>query len=110
MCNISSPAPGQHLNDSSIDLRYGLEHFGLRVDDIEVVIAKMKQAGVPILQDIKKTTSGNRIAFVHGPDNVMIELSQYHAGFKSQDYYVDGVLLIWFGVLIPPESTKDIAV
>jgi catechol 2,3-dioxygenase-like lactoylglutathione lyase family enzyme len=83
ICNISSPAPGQHLNDSSIDLRYGLEHFGLRVDDIEVVIAKMKQAGVPILQDIKKTTSGNRIAFVHGPDNVMIELSQYHAGFKS---------------------------
>jgi len=83
ICNISSPAPDQKLLEGSIDLHYGLEHFGLRVDDIQATIAVLKQANVPILQDIKTTTSGNQVAFVHGPDNVIIELSQYHALFKS---------------------------
>jgi catechol 2,3-dioxygenase-like lactoylglutathione lyase family enzyme len=57
--------------------RRGLEHFGLRTDDIKGAVADLKAKGVKILDDIRVfAPSGSTIAFVEAPDNVQIELVQ----------------------------------
>ena len=55
---------------------YGLEHFGLRTDDITAAVAELRASGVEIVQDVTELgRSGNlKIAFVRGPENVKIEL------------------------------------
>jgi len=54
----------------------GLEHFGLRTDDIKAAVAELRANGVEIIQDVTELgRSGNlKIAFVRGPENVKIEL------------------------------------
>lgn len=57
--------------------RHGLEHFGLRTDDIEAAVADLKAKGVRFIEDIKVSpATGSKIAFLMAPDNVMIELVQ----------------------------------
>ena len=54
----------------------GLEHFGLRTDDITAAVAELSANGVEIVQDVTELgRSGKlKIAFVRGPENVKIEL------------------------------------
>jgi catechol 2,3-dioxygenase-like lactoylglutathione lyase family enzyme len=58
--------------------RLGLEHWGLGTDDIEAAVADLKANGATILEGIKSATppSTAKVAFVMGPDNVMIEVVQ----------------------------------
>ena len=46
----------------------GLEHFGLYTDDMETAVADLKANGVGV------EVRNPYIAFVHGPDDVRIEL------------------------------------
>jgi catechol 2,3-dioxygenase-like lactoylglutathione lyase family enzyme len=52
----------------------GLEHIGLAVDNIEIAMAELKARGVPVVADIIEMRPGLRISFIHGPDQVLIEL------------------------------------
>ncbi len=54
----------------------GLEHFGLRTDDITAAVAELRGNGVEIVQDVTELGRGGniKIAFVRGPENVLIEL------------------------------------
>ena len=54
----------------------GLEHFGLRTDDITAAVAELRANGVEIVQDVTELGRGGniKIAFVRGPENVLIEL------------------------------------
>ncbi len=56
----------------------GLEHFGLRTDDITAAVAELRANGVEIIQDVTELgRSGKlKIAFLRGPENVLIELVQ----------------------------------
>jgi catechol 2,3-dioxygenase-like lactoylglutathione lyase family enzyme len=57
--------------------RRGLEHFGLRTDDIQGAVADLKAKGVKILDEIHVVpSSGSTVAFLAAPDNVEIELVQ----------------------------------
>jgi len=54
----------------------GLDHLGLRVDDVDAAVAELKERGATILKGPVTIRPGVRIAFVQGPDNVRIELLQ----------------------------------
>ena len=52
----------------------GLDHLGLRVDDIDAATAELKRRGATFIVEPKTIRPGVRIAFVQGPDDVRIEL------------------------------------
>jgi catechol 2,3-dioxygenase-like lactoylglutathione lyase family enzyme len=56
------------------DPHLGLDHFGLRVDNLEVAAAELKQKGVTFTAEPRTIRPGTRIAFVQCPDNVRVEL------------------------------------
>jgi len=52
----------------------GLDHLGLRVDDLDTATAELKRRGAQVLVEPKTIRPGVRIAFIQGPDHVRIEL------------------------------------
>lgn len=54
----------------------GLDHLGLRVDDVDAATAELKRRGAHVLVEPKTIRPGVRIAFIRGPDDVRIELLQ----------------------------------
>ena len=74
---IRSPRDvSQSVNDTP-KKRRGLEHFGLRVDDINAAVAYIKSKGIKFLEEPRiSLPSGNTVAFLMAPDDVMIELVQ----------------------------------
>ena len=52
----------------------GLDHMELRVRDIDAVVAELKAKGAEFTVEPKTIRSGVRIAFVRGPQDVLIEL------------------------------------
>ena len=69
------PRAAQSKEDSPRERR-GLEHLGLCTDDIHGTCAALKEKGFKILDEPYVGISGNTIAFVEGPDHVIIELKQ----------------------------------
>ncbi|BCM84129.1 VOC family protein [Methylobacterium indicum] len=54
----------------------GIEHIGLRVEDIEATVADLAGRGIPLVSGITDVRPGLRIAFFEGPDGVRIEVLQ----------------------------------
>ena len=52
----------------------GLDHMGLRVRDIDRVCEELKAKGAEFTVEPKTIRPGVRIAFLRGPQNVLIEL------------------------------------
>lgn len=52
----------------------GLEHFGLKTDDIETAVADLRAKGVKIRDEVRAIRPGVKIAFIWAPENVLIEL------------------------------------
>ena len=75
--NISSPPAGSSDERAVAELnRLGLEHFGFSTDDIEADIAKFEKAGVRIVMAVTEVIAGMKLAYIEGPDDVLIELVQ----------------------------------
>ena len=56
------------------DPHMGLEHFGLKTDNLERDAKALKARGVEFLQDVTQNRPGVKIAFIRAPDNVRIEI------------------------------------
>ena len=52
----------------------GLDHFGLRVDNMEEAVTELKRRGAEFAVEPRTIRPGVRIAFVRAPDDVRIEL------------------------------------
>ena len=52
----------------------GLDHFGLRVENMDEAVAELKRRGADFMMEPRAIRPGVRIAFVRAPDNVRIEL------------------------------------
>ncbi len=52
----------------------GLDHFGLRVDDLDEAAADLKRRGAEFVVEPYTLRPGVKIAFVRAPDDVRIEL------------------------------------
>jgi lactoylglutathione lyase len=63
--DIAAAPPDPHL---------GLDHFGLRVDDLDRAAAELKQRGATFTVEPRTIRPGVKIAFVQCPDNVRVEL------------------------------------
>ncbi len=54
----------------------GLDHFGLRVADLDAAIADLKSKGAVFTMEATNLRPGLRIAFLTGPEDLSIELLQ----------------------------------
>ncbi len=52
----------------------GLEHFGLRTDDIEEAVADLEGKGLKCVRGINPISPTARIAFFLSPEDILIEL------------------------------------
>ena len=57
-----------------VDPHLGLDHFGLRVDNLDMAATELKERGAEFAEEPFDYPPGLRIAFVRGPDDVRIEL------------------------------------
>jgi catechol 2,3-dioxygenase-like lactoylglutathione lyase family enzyme len=55
---------------------YGVEHIGLTVDDVDAAVAELRGKGAEIAIGPLTRDPGTRLAFIRGPDAVMVELVQ----------------------------------
>ncbi|MFC1899484.1 VOC family protein [Chloroflexota bacterium] len=53
---------------------YGINHFGIKTDNLEEAVADLKTKGVKFTGGIRTIPSGAKITFLLAPDNVSIEL------------------------------------
>jgi catechol 2,3-dioxygenase-like lactoylglutathione lyase family enzyme len=74
--NISGARTDEPMGDGDADAHWGLEHFGLDVDDIESEIERLVGLGAVLKEGPTGATGRVRIAFLEAPDSVRIELIQ----------------------------------
>ena len=75
--NISSQRAGESQERAVPKInRLGLEHYGFETDDIAADIAHFEGAGTRVVMPITDVGSGSKIAYIEGPDDVVIELVQ----------------------------------
>ncbi|NCF68438.1 MAG: methylmalonyl-CoA epimerase [Chloroflexi bacterium] len=66
----------------------GLHHICLEVDDIEALLARLKQANIPLIDEVPRIGSdGKKLAFIHpkGSGGVLVELYQYPKSEYKKD-------------------------
>ena len=74
MVFIAQTPTEAELSDKPEGRYVGLDHLGLRVNKIDAVCAELKAKGAEFTVEPKTIRPGVRIAFVKGPQNVLIEL------------------------------------
>ena len=65
---------GEDVLPGPLEPQLGLDHFGLRVDDLEEAAAELKSRGVEFTLEPRTIRPGVKIAFVRAPNGVRIEL------------------------------------
>ena len=74
--NISGARTDESMGDGNEDAHWGLEHFGLNVDDMDAEIERLTGMGATLKEGPLDNPNGLRIAFIAAPDNTRIELLQ----------------------------------
>ena len=75
--NISAKPEGSSDERAVAELnRLGLEHFGFDVADLEAELDRLSGAGIRIVLPLTEVVGGTRLAYIEGPDDVLIELVQ----------------------------------
>ena len=74
LMTISGRADGENPVPGSTEPRYGLDHFGFEVDDMDAVAAHLKANGVRFNCEPWTMPSGTSVAFVVAPDEVSVEI------------------------------------
>jgi len=67
-------APGDGVNPAPTTPYQGLDHFGLKVSNIDAVAADLKQKGVEFTKEPHSPRSGIKVCFIRGPQGISIEL------------------------------------
>jgi lactoylglutathione lyase len=65
---------GWQLNEASPSPRYGLDHFGLSVDDLDAAAEELRARGAKITYGPKTLRPGAACLFIEAPDGVTIEV------------------------------------
>jgi len=66
--------PEENLPSAPAGRYMGLDHFGLRVDNLDETAAELKRRGVEFVVEPFVKRPGLKISFIRGPENVRIEL------------------------------------
>jgi catechol 2,3-dioxygenase-like lactoylglutathione lyase family enzyme len=73
---FSPPRPGLTFTASAAGPQQGFYHLGIRVADVDALVARMREAGTPIVAEPKDANPQTRVAYVTGPAGIEIELLQ----------------------------------
>lgn len=65
---------GDGVNPAPVTPYQGLDHFGLRVSDLDNVVADLKAKGVEFTMEPNVPRPGIKICFLRGPQGISIEL------------------------------------
>jgi lactoylglutathione lyase len=71
---INTPQPNDARSPDNPQKRYGTEHFGMKVDELESALQQCQTAGAKLVLGVTQLRPGVRIAFFMAPDNVLVEL------------------------------------
>ena len=71
---IARVAPDDDVPDGPTEPYIGLDHFGLRVDNLDEAAAELKERGAEFTMEPRVLRLGVKIAFIRAPENVRIEL------------------------------------
>jgi lactoylglutathione lyase len=74
MIFIMPVAPGENLPASPAGRYLGLDHFGLKVKNLDEAVAELKRRGAEFVVEPHSPRSGLKMSFIRGPENVWIEL------------------------------------
>ena len=75
--NVSSQPSGSSEQRAAAELnRLGLEHFGFHVTDLAAELDRLTAAGIRTVLPLTEVTGGLKLAYIEGPDDVLIELVQ----------------------------------
>ena len=66
--------PEENLPASPAGRYVGLDHFGLRVDNLDEAVVELKRRGAEFVVEPFMKKPGLKISFIRGPENVRIEL------------------------------------
>ncbi len=77
--NISGARTDERMGDSDASAHWGLEHFGIKVDDVDAEIPRLAGLGAHLLEGPSDQPGGLRIAFMKAPGGARIELLQHPA-------------------------------
>jgi len=61
----------------------GLDHVFLTVDDLDAVLGRLAERGVPLLRPPKRGADGNRQAWIEDPDGNRIEMEMAPDGLQA---------------------------
>lgn len=73
---IAPPHPHDDTAQAPGFPHYGLEHIGLTVDDVDAACEELRARGAEIAIGPLTRSPGLRLAFVRGPEGIMVELVQ----------------------------------
>ena len=73
---ISGARTDEDMGTGDADVHYGLEHFGITVDDMDAEIERLQGLGAELAEGPISNPGGPTIAFIKVPDDVRIELLQ----------------------------------
>ena len=71
---IAPVAASSKVNPPPVTPYQGLDHFGLRVTDIDTVYADLKAKGAEFTMELNSPRPGVKICFIRGPEGVSIEV------------------------------------
>ena len=75
--NISGARTNESMGDGDADAHWGLEHFGINVDDLESELKRLQELGAVLMEGpTDPTPTGMRVAFIKAPDATRIEVMQ----------------------------------
>ena len=77
--NISGARTDEKMGDGDASAHYGIEHFGIKVDDIDAEIERLTGLGAQLMEGPVVVANGPKIAFIKVPQDVRIELLQWPA-------------------------------
>jgi catechol 2,3-dioxygenase-like lactoylglutathione lyase family enzyme len=77
---ISGRAEGEDPVPGSTEPRYGLDHFGFEVDDMDEAASHLRANGAHFICDPWTMPSGSTVCFIEAPDHVSVELIQRPKG------------------------------
>ena len=74
--NFSNAGMNEPMGEGDAATHWGLEHFGLNVDDLDAEIERLKGLGAELVDGPRVGMDDQRVAFINVPGDVRIELMQ----------------------------------
>ena len=72
--NISGARTNEQMGEGDAAPHWGLEHFGLNVDDMDAEIERLEGLGAQVMEGPIVMPDGRRITFIKVPNEVRVEL------------------------------------